>query len=125
MKKIIMSLLLMTIILPIKANAEWKQMDGQWYYKEGNTYVQGWKNIDNNWYYFSEPDGDIIHGGIDQVNGKIYYFDNNGVMRTGWVYLKDNETNYIGWHYFYSDGHMAINTTIDGYDVNQYGTWVG
>jgi YHS domain-containing protein len=102
MKKLVLSILLiLPMIIPVTANAEWKSIDGKWYYTEGNDYVKGWKNINGNWYYFSEPDGDIILGGIDQVNGKIYYFDNNGAMKTGWIYLKNNGSNYIGWHLYH------------------------
>jgi hypothetical protein len=123
--KLMISLLIITsVLIPLKANAEWKSSNGQWYYTENGDYIKGWKNINGNWYYFSYPDGTIIHGGIDDVNGKLYYFDNDGVMKTGWIYVEQNGSNYSGWHYFYDDGSMAKNTTIDGYYLNSYGTWV-
>lgn len=48
---------------------------------------------------------------------------------TGWWYTEGNSW-YTGWklisgnwYYFYSDGYMAKNTTIDGYFLNGSGIW--
>ncbi|NRT88092.1 hypothetical protein [Clostridium beijerinckii] len=49
---------------------------------------------------------------------------------TGWWYTEGNSwaTNWrhIGdkWYYFYSNGYMAHDTTINGYYVNSNGEWV-
>lgn len=52
--------------------------------------------------------------------------DNNG-----WRYAESN--SYVKgtwklvdgiWYYFFADGYMAYNTTIDGYYVNSSGAWV-
>ena len=40
-------------------------------------------------------------------------------MADGWLILDDGNT-----YYFYADGHMAANTTIDGHRVNGSGVWV-
>ena len=48
---------------------------------------------------------------------------------TGWWYTQgssyDTGWNYIdgNWYYFYSDGYMAQDTTIDGYYLNSSGAW--
>lgn len=36
---------------------------------------------------------------------------------TGWRLIDRN------WYYFYSNGYMAYNTTIDGYTLNTDGAW--
>jgi len=41
-------------------------------------------------------------------------------MKTGWV--QDNY--YDTWHYFYQDGAMAHGTVIDGYELDEDGTWI-
>lgn len=38
-------------------------------------------------------------------------------MQTGWVCSNGN------WYYFYGDGTMAHDTTIDGYYLNSAGAW--
>lgn len=53
----------------------------------------GWKSIDNNW----------------------YYFDENGYKRTGWLELKDAETNTNFWYYLDANGKMQT-----GWLGNQY-----
>ncbi|MBQ3802861.1 MAG: hypothetical protein II845_04110 [Oscillospiraceae bacterium] len=39
-------------------------------------------------------------------------------MLTGW------QTIDGVWYYFYADGTMAANTTIDGYTIDGSGAWV-
>lgn len=56
---------------------EWVFENGKWYFKNNqNQCIKGWVKL--NW------------------NNKIdwYYFDNNGVMKTGWIYL-NNEWYYL------------------------------
>ena len=50
--------------IPFKAKGQWK-VDGQgnYYFYEGTGYSSGWRNID----------------------GKVYFFDDNGVMKKGWI----------------------------------------
>lgn len=53
------------------------------------------------------------------INGKWYYFEADGRMKTGWLLWKD------AWYYLGPDGDMWVNTqTPDGYAVNQDGIWV-
>lgn len=101
MKKIILSALIAVSVLalnPAGASAEWKQDNCGWWYSDGNSYAIG----------------------LREINGKTYYFDSYGYMKTGWI--KDN---YYGtWHYFYPNGIMAYNTIIDGYELDKDGTWI-
>ncbi|MDR7812722.1 hypothetical protein [Lacrimispora sp.] len=38
-------------------------------------------------------------------------------MVTGWRQIKEN------WYYFNSDGAMAVNTIINGFFIDEDGTW--
>jgi FOG: Glucan-binding domain (YG repeat) len=101
MRKLISGALVVISVLvlsPTGASAEWRQDNSGWWYSEGNSYAKGWRDI----------------------NGKTYYFDSNGYMKTGWV--QDNY--YETWHYFYQDGAMAHGTVIDGYELDEDGTWI-
>jgi hypothetical protein len=77
--KVISSLLIAVSLLalnPIGASAEWRQNRTGWWYAEGSSYAIGWKLID----------------------GKYYYFSNNG--------------------------YMMHDTYIDGYELSSDGAWV-
>jgi|GEM_PF-1962823 len=45
-----------------------------------------------------------------------WYMEGN-TWTTGWRYINGN------WYYFYSDGYMSHDTTIDGYYLNSSGAW--
>ena len=79
------------VIDPQTANG-WQQNDsGQWsYYRNGKS-VKGWLSDDQKWYWLVKATGMMFAGGWKQIDGK--------------------------WYYFYPDGTMAVNTTIDGYTI--------
>ncbi|AGF57242.1 hypothetical protein B0P06_004465 [Clostridium saccharoperbutylacetonicum] len=61
--KIIASLLVvatMLTIYPIGASAEWKHDSNGWWNSEGSSWSVGWKQIDGKWYYFGQ-DGYMVH----------------------------------------------------------------
>lgn len=64
------------VLNPTGASAEWKQNNTGWWYTEGNSWSVGWKEID----------------------GKLYYFG--------------------------QDGYMVHDTTIDGCNIGSDGTWI-
>jgi len=74
----------------------------------------GWIKDDNNWRYYSG--NKMVTGWIDLVvNGsnKTYYFTEDGLMVSGkWIQIDGK------WYYFYSDGSLAKNTRVDGYEVD-------
>lgn len=98
--KRLLSLLLVlcgiSVLMPVQANASWKQNSTGWWYTEGNSWATGWRNVNNVW----------------------YYFDSNGYMKTGWQNVNGK------WYYFYQSGSMACNVTIDGkYYLDSTGAW--
>jgi len=97
--KIMTSSVIVTSVLalnPIGVSAQWKQDSKGWWNAEDSSYSIGWKYIDMKW----------------------YYFDNNGYLKTGWVLYRDK------WYYLYPSGDMAMNTTIDSYQLGTDGAWI-
>ena len=77
------------VIDPQTANG-WQQNDsGQWSYYRNGKPVKGLLSDDQKWYWLDKTTGMMFAGGWKQIDGK--------------------------WYYFYADGTMAVNTTIDGY----------
>ena len=77
--KVIASSLAVAAILtiyPIGASAEWKQDSKGWWNTEGSSWSIGWEEIDGKWYYFGQ------------------------------------------------DGYMAHDTVIDGYELDSDGAWI-
>ncbi len=97
-KKLLSALLVfcgLTILNPVQANAAWKQNNTGWWYTQESSYSVGW----------------------EQIDGKWYYFDSNGYMKTGWI--NDNGT----WYYCWSNGQMAQNCYVGNYYLNNNGVW--
>lgn len=84
-KKIITSVLMLVSILTltsIGAHAEWKQDKQGWWYSEGDSWSVGWKQIDGKWYYFGQ-DGYMVHD--TTING--YYIGSDGA----WIESNQNK----------------------------------
>ena len=61
-------------------------------------------------------DGKMLTGWLNDSNGNTYYMDKtDGNMSRGWKQIDGK------WYYFYTDGTMAANTTIDGYTIGSDG----
>ena len=63
-------------------------------------------------------------------NNKYFYFDENGVMVTGWKQIADRSGNRY-YYYFYPSGstsglygYMATNVTINGFNIGSDGRWI-
>ena len=83
------------VIDPQTANG-WQQNDsGQWSYYRNGKPVKGLLSDDQKWYWLDKTTGMMFAGGWKQIDGK--------------------------WYYFYTDGTMAVNTTIDGYTIGSDG----
>lgn len=57
------------------------------------------------------------------TNGWWYDYD-NGSYALGWNWIDGNNDGIAESYFFESDGYLAIDTSIDGYDVNSDGAWI-
>lgn len=114
----------------------WQFINGMWYYMDQNGVMKkGWVNPSGtSWFYLSE-NGNMLTGWIQPapsawyyldssgsmlrnwqfINGRWYFLGDDGKMRTGWVQISGT------WYYFWGDGGMAVNTTVDGWNLNASG----
>lgn len=119
----------------------WNQdKDGNWVYLKDSegTKATGWVNDNGSWYYL-DPATKVMKKWWVQVDGTWYYLNGSGAMQTGW--LQDNGTWYyleasgamkanqwfeVGgkWYHVDASGALSVNTTVDGYNVNENGEWV-
>ena len=105
----------------------WIKVGGTWYYlnpANGNKMESsGWKLIGGTWYYFHSSGAMATNWLL--LGSSWYYLGSDGAMRTGWQYIGNK------WYYMYtandshggSEGAMASNTIIDGYQLLADGTW--
>ena len=108
----------------------WNQVDGVYYYWNGEITVKEWHYIDGAWYFFNRRTGAMVTGWLEDWE-KWYYLKPDGAMATGWVedagswyYLNDSGAMVTGWlqygpdwYYLKSNGAMATGWYNDG------GTW--
>lgn len=117
-----------------------KDANGSWTYvvdSKGNT-AKGWVNDGGSWYYLDQKTG-VMQKWWVKVDGSWYFLNGSGVMETGW--LQDNGTWYylegsgamkanqwfeVGgkWYHVNESGALSVNTTVNGYNVNENGEWV-
>ncbi|WP_459481219.1 choline-binding protein [Clostridium saccharoperbutylacetonicum] len=97
-KLCICTMVSMTILgtIQVGANAEWKQNSTGWWYSQNNSYAVGWRQLDGKW----------------------YYFDAVGYMKTGWVAINGS------WYYFKSTGEMVADGIIDGFALGKDGKMI-
>ena len=75
----------------------------------------GWKQDTTGWWW-RNADGTWPAGEWKEVEGKQYYFEDNGYMAAD---------KWIGNYYVGADGAMLTNTTTpDGYKVGADGAWI-
>ena len=95
----------------------WFMVNNLWYFFDANgNMLTGWIENNGNKYYLNQPSGDMPVGWT-LINDKWYYFEESGLYKKGWI-------EYNGhWYYLDANGQMVTNTTIDGYNINQYFGW--
>ncbi len=91
----------------------------EWYYaKSSGVLASGWTKVNNKWYYFNTNDYTMISSSFIELDGKLYYFDDTGAMKTGWVkdhYEYGEDDSYTYWYYADSSGAMVTGwNKIDG-----------
>ncbi|MCF2681361.1 N-acetylmuramoyl-L-alanine amidase, partial [Faecalicatena contorta] len=91
------------------SKAEWVQEGDNWKYQTGGKYVvSSWYDIDGKTYYFDD-NGYRVTGWQD-INGKRYFFMPEGYMMTGWISFGSSKKYYLG-----TDGVMRTGwQDIDG-----------
>lgn len=115
----------------------WKLIDGAWYYfdaegfrstgwcvVDGKRYhcdeegkmQTGWIQVDDTWFYLKNS-GETVTGWYQTLPSVWYYFDGDGRMLTGWQEIEGK------WYYLKASGELAVNTTVDGWRVDQNGVW--
>lgn len=94
-----------------------------WYYhgSDGKASVSRFRTIEGKTYYFDD-EGHMVTG-LKEIDGDFYYFGNSdsGVMKTGWVQLEnENSDEEPSWHYFNSNGKMVRNEIDKRISGNSY-----
>lgn len=106
-------------------NAAYTGCEGQWedtkFYRKDGTYPKDeYEYINGKWYFFDE-NGDRVTGLMrNKENGNFYYFYSDGVMaeRTGWIELPDQT-----WIYVRGRVCVADAVTPDGYQMDSQAKW--
>ena len=76
----------------------------------------GWIQVDDTWFYLKNS-GETVTGWYQTLPSVWYYFDGDGRMLTGWQEIEGK------WYYLKASGELAVNTTVDGWRVDQNGVW--
>ena len=88
--------------------AEWKETDnGMTYINDSGKAVTGMQEIDGKTYYFNSK-GIMKTGWLTTKSGKKYYFNSDGTMRTGWLRTKSAK------YYFSKKGIMCTGSVKIG-----------
>lgn len=115
------------LLLPLRAHA------ANWQWVRADTKLQ-YMDLDS-----TAKDKDMLRSTFKKIRGFTYYFDSDGYVHTGWLYLgKDTyffrangsmvQKAWIGDYYFQKDGKMAVNQWIGGKKTGKYvgstGRWI-
>ncbi|MBQ3665221.1 MAG: N-acetylmuramoyl-L-alanine amidase family protein [Lachnospiraceae bacterium] len=109
----------------VMASDEWVE-DGKYYLNANGRWVKGktketgtWIKDENGWKY-QNADGTNLTSSWKKINGKWYYFDEEGCMKVGWSKIGRD------YYYFKADGSMAADEWIDEekYYVDANGRWI-
>lgn len=92
----------------------WIQENGKWYYLDMGERSTGWCSGRSTTKRFKNPHPMYVWVGETEW----VYLDETGAMITGWREIDGK------WYYFYGNGLMARDTTIDGYKLGSNGAWI-
>lgn len=105
-----------------RASAEWKQLEGVWYYFDNTGYMaEGWRFLNEKWFWLIPGTGRMASNEWAWYQDNWYYLGTDGAMITGWqeyrgsfYYLSEENDRYFG--------HMFQNQmTPNGYWVDSDG----
>ena len=74
-----------------------------YYFGEDGKAVSGWISPETGVYYYFRDYSCTACKGLGYIENKTYFFDESGVMQTGWCYVGDYNT----WKLFGADGAMV------------------
>jgi len=123
----------------------WKKDGTDWMYVDDSGWCakNRWQKIDGKWYFFDRK-GHMVKDVYQKgVTGRIWYVTKNGTWdendaligwkkdANGWWfalygndYLKSTWKMINGdWYYFKANGYIAMNEFVQGYWINENGTW--
>lgn len=101
----------------VAVKSTWKYIQGRWYYlSNSGVMLNNWQFINNQWYFLNRSSG-AMEIGWQFIDSQWYFLNkSSGAMETGWQFI-DNQ-----WYYLYpSSGIMAINTVVDGWQIDGNG----
>lgn len=105
------------------SGSSWIQRNGVWTYREANgALVRNARREINGKQYWFDENGNMLEGWRQDGSGAWYYLTpGQGVLQTNTWLLYKNQ-----WYYLDSDGKMLTDSkTPDGYLVNKEGIWIG
>ena len=105
------------------SGSSWIQRNGVWAYREANgALVRNARREINGKQYWFDENGNMIEGWRQDGSGAWYYLTpGQGALQTNTWLLYKNQ-----WYYLGSDGKMLTDSkTPDGYLVNKEGIWIG
>ncbi len=108
---------------PAVSGSSWIQRNGVWAYREANgALVRNARREINGKQYWFDENGNMIEGWRQDGSGAWYYLTpGQGALQTNTWLLYKNQ-----WYYLGSDGKMLTDSkTPDGYLVNKEGIWIG
>ena len=108
---------------PAVSGSSWIQRNGVWAYREANgALVRNARREINGKQYWFDENGNMIEGWRQDGSGAWYYLTpGQGALKTNSWLLYQNQ-----WYYLGSDGKMLTDSkTPDGYLVNKEGIWIG
>ena len=106
----------------------WVEENGNWYYYKDEERQQGFQEIDGKTYFFSYVTSALKYG-LQVLNGKTFYLNNEGIVQYGWheidgfkYYFGSDGFAYQGFQpidgvtYFFSNVNNALKTGWQGLD---------
>ena len=102
--------------VPSATEWNWVKEGNDWKYhstKTGQCVTNSWKAINGKWYYFDD-NGIMVTGNRD-IDGSTYFFESSGAMVSN---------KWVGNYFYYADGRLAKDTWVGNYYVDESGKWV-